>query len=252
MLDLEEAATRLARVRGVMAALDLDLLLAVDLSRDEILRGNQRWLTGYIPIGGPAAALLGRDGPIELISDRIGKPVTEYYRSQAIPIEPVSGFSPGLLAERVLRRSPRRLGIMEPDAPADDACSRLVQSSAGARPGRRLHGHRAPAPTEKRKRARTDPQELRDSGLGLGACAGHPPGRPTQLRGDRRCRAPDAPARRGRRVQPPPAAAVPGATDAVAGEHRTDRYRYPLPAGGVAAIPGLLRAVDDPGDQPGG
>ncbi len=116
MLDLEETGTRLARVRDVMAALDLDLLLAVDLSRDEILRGHQRWLTGYIPIGGPAAALLGRDGPIELISDRIGKPVTEYYRSHAIPIEPVSGFSPRLVAERVLRRSPRRLGVMEPDA----------------------------------------------------------------------------------------------------------------------------------------
>ena len=99
-----------------MVALDLDLLLAVDLSRDEILRGNQRWLTGYIPIGGPAAALLGRDGPVELISDRIGKPVADYIKTHALPIEPVSGFSPQLLAERVARRSPRRIGVAEPDA----------------------------------------------------------------------------------------------------------------------------------------
>ncbi len=116
MLALSEATARWAGVRRVMAALDLDLLLAVDLSRDEILRGNQRWLTGYIPIGGPAAALLDRDGSVELISDRIGKPVAEYYRSQALPIEPVSGFSPQLVADRVARRAPRRLGIAEPDS----------------------------------------------------------------------------------------------------------------------------------------
>lgn len=116
MLDLEEATARSARVRRLMADLDLDLLLAVDLSRDEILRGNQRWLTGYIPIGGPAAALVGRDGSIELISDRIGKAVTDYFKSRDLPIEPVSGFSPQLVAERVGRRSPRRLGIAEPGA----------------------------------------------------------------------------------------------------------------------------------------
>lgn len=116
MLDREEADERWARVRRLMADLDLDLLLAVDLSRDEILRGNQRWLTGYIPIGGPAAALIGRDGSIELISDRIGKAVPQYFEARDLPIEPVNGFTPELVAERVGRRSPRRLGIAEPAA----------------------------------------------------------------------------------------------------------------------------------------
>ena len=116
MFDLAEATNRWGRVRRLMEECDLDALIAVDVSRDEILRGNQRWLTGYIPIGGPAAALLGRDGSIELISDRIGEAVTEYFKSRQLPIEPVTGFSASLVAERVGRRAPRRLGIAEPEA----------------------------------------------------------------------------------------------------------------------------------------
>ena len=97
----------------MMEARDLDLIVAVDLSRDEILQGHQRWLTGYIPIGGPAAVLLGRDGSIELVSERIGKPVTDYYKSHGFPIELTNGFSPSLLANRIANRKPRRLGVTE-------------------------------------------------------------------------------------------------------------------------------------------
>lgn len=116
MFDLTEATARWERVTQLIAEHDLDALLAVDLSRDEILLGNQRWLTGYIPIGGPAAALIHRDGEIELISERIGLPVTEYYKAHDFPIGLVNGFSPHLVAERVTRRSPKRLGIVEPDS----------------------------------------------------------------------------------------------------------------------------------------
>jgi Xaa-Pro aminopeptidase len=116
MVDLTEASARWARVAQLMAEHDLDALLAVDLSRDEILLGNQRWLTGYIPIGGPAAALIHRDSEIELISERIGAPVTEYYKTHGFPIGLVNGFSPHLVAERVTRRGPKRLGIVEPDS----------------------------------------------------------------------------------------------------------------------------------------
>jgi Xaa-Pro aminopeptidase len=113
MFDLKEAQARWARVGRLMVEHELDALLAVDLSRDEILLGNQRWLTGYVPIGGPAAALVHRDGEIELISERIGVPVTEYYNAHGFPIGLVNGFSPRLVAERVMRRSPKRLGIVE-------------------------------------------------------------------------------------------------------------------------------------------
>src|ERR1700678_3951199 len=116
MFDLAEATSRWARVTQLMADHDLDALLAVDLSRDEILLANQRWLTGYIPIGGPAAALIHRDGEIELISERIGVPVTEYYKKHGFPIGLVNVFSPRLVAERVTRRAPKRLGMVEPDS----------------------------------------------------------------------------------------------------------------------------------------
>jgi Xaa-Pro aminopeptidase len=116
MFDLAEATARWARVTQLMGEHDLDALLAVDLSRDEILLGNQRWLTGYIPIGGPAAVLIHRDGEVELISERIGVPVTEYYKAHGFPIGLVNGFSPQLVAERVTRRAIKRLGIVEPDS----------------------------------------------------------------------------------------------------------------------------------------
>ncbi|MFB6549436.1 M24 family metallopeptidase [Streptomyces sp. NPDC056405] len=112
-MDREEAVFRWARVRRLMEEHDLDALVAIDYSRDEILSGTQRWLTGYIPIGGPAAALFCRDGHVELISERIGKPVTEYYRSHEFPIELVGGFSHQLIAERITRQATKRLGIAE-------------------------------------------------------------------------------------------------------------------------------------------
>ncbi len=116
MFDISAAAARWARIRETMARLDLDLLIAVDLSRDEILTGSQRWITGYIPVGGPAAALVHRGGAIELISDRIGKPVTEHYRANGFPIELVGGFSPQLITQRIARYAPKRMGFAEPDS----------------------------------------------------------------------------------------------------------------------------------------
>ncbi|MFB7091462.1 M24 family metallopeptidase [Streptomyces sp. NPDC056296] len=113
MMNRDEAFARWARVRRLMDEHELDALVAVDRSRDEIQAGAQRWLTGYIPVGGPAAALLDRDGRIELISERIGRPVAEHYAAQDLPIELVNGFSDRLLAERISRRRPRRLGIAE-------------------------------------------------------------------------------------------------------------------------------------------
>ena len=98
----------------MMTEQNLDALVAIDFSRDEILLGSQRWLTGYIPVGGPAAAILHRDGHIELISERIGAPVAENYRSNAFPIELVNGFSAELLVERITQLRPARLGIAEP------------------------------------------------------------------------------------------------------------------------------------------
>ena len=114
MLDLDEATTRWARVRKVLETFDVDLLIAVDLSRDEILSGHQRWLTGYVPVGGPAAALLGRAGSVALVSDRIGKPASAYYKGNGFPIDMVNGFTPPLLAELVAGRQPRRVGIADP------------------------------------------------------------------------------------------------------------------------------------------
>ncbi len=109
MLNSADATDRWTRVQRMMAELDLDLLVAVDLTRDEIMLGHQRWLTGFIPIGGPAAVLFGRDGSVELMSERIGKPVTEYFKAQNLPIELFNGFSASILADRIARRqsSPR-------------------------------------------------------------------------------------------------------------------------------------------------
>ena len=125
MFELAEATARWARVREMMAEADVDLLVAVDLTRDEILLGHQRWLTGYIPIGGPAAVLLGRDGSVELVSERIGKPVAEHYRAAGFPIELVNGFSATLLAERIGRHGPRRVGIAETGSFSAEAAALL-------------------------------------------------------------------------------------------------------------------------------
>ena len=114
MINLKEAAVRWARVREIMVAQDLDVVVAIDLSRDEILMGQARWLTGYIAVGGPCAALVHRNGGIELISERIGQPASQFYRSNGFPIELINGFSFGLLADRIAASAPRRIGIAEP------------------------------------------------------------------------------------------------------------------------------------------
>lgn len=114
MIDVEEATGRWERVRRLMVARDIDVLLSIDLSRDEILLGNQRWLTGYSPVGGPAAALLHRDGHVELISERIGKPTTDFYWNNGFAIELVNGFSTMLLAARITGLAAQRIGIAEP------------------------------------------------------------------------------------------------------------------------------------------
>jgi len=125
MLDLDEAGSRWARARAMMRARDLDVLIAIDVSRDEILLGHQRWLTGYVPIGGPAAVLLFRDGAVELVSERIGKPVAEHCRAQGLPIDLVNGFSPCLIAERVARHGALRVGVAEPAAFAWEVAAAL-------------------------------------------------------------------------------------------------------------------------------
>ncbi|WP_428390883.1 M24 family metallopeptidase [Lichenicoccus sp.] len=130
MFDLSEATARWARVSQMMQSNDLDLVLATDLSRDEILLGHARWLTGYIAIGGPAAALVHRNGHVELISERIGMMVPEYYKAHALPIEPIEGFSPALLAERITRHRPRRLGIAEPQTLSSAIAGSLGGQSA--------------------------------------------------------------------------------------------------------------------------
>ena len=113
MLDLAEASLRWERVVGMMAALDLDVLIAIDSSRDEIQQGHQRWITGYNPVGGPAAALIDRDGSVELISDRIGTPTAEYYSAQALPVTLVNSFSISTILDRLARRQPNRIGVAE-------------------------------------------------------------------------------------------------------------------------------------------
>ena len=115
-LDSSEATTRWHRVRGLIKELDLDLLVAVDASRDEILQSNARWLTGYIPIGGPAAAIVTRTGDVELVTDRIGQPVVDYYAAHDIPIRLTSAFSPHLLAERIAHYAPKRVGAVEAES----------------------------------------------------------------------------------------------------------------------------------------
>ena len=98
-----------------MADHDLDMVLAIDWSRDEILLGNQRWLTGFIPVGGPAAVLLGQDGFIELITQRIGHPVRSYYQANGFQISLVDAFSASVISERIARHRPLRLGLADFD-----------------------------------------------------------------------------------------------------------------------------------------
>lgn len=131
MITREEAEARWEQVRCMMARLDLDAVVAIDLSRDEILLGNQRWLTGYIAVGGPAAVVLYRDGRVDLLSERIGQPAAGYYKTNEFPIELVSGSPNTLLAQRLAEFEPRRVGIAEP-ATFSHALGATLQRAAPA------------------------------------------------------------------------------------------------------------------------
>ena len=128
MFNVSEAASRWSSIGGMMRQLDLDVLVAIDLSRDEILLGHQRWITGYIPIGGPAAALVDREGSVELISDRLGKPVTDHYRGEGFPIALTSGYSARLVAERVALHAPRRVGLVETESASSALAAALLEA----------------------------------------------------------------------------------------------------------------------------
>ena len=114
MLDLADVSSRWPRVVDLMARHDLDVLIAVDTSRDEIMLGGQRWLTGFTPLGQPATALVFRDGHVELISAMLGRTAPAFYGASGLPIELVPGFSPALIAERVARVNAKRVGVAEP------------------------------------------------------------------------------------------------------------------------------------------
>ena len=113
MLDLGDLSSRAARASQLMNELDLDVLIAIDWSRDEILFSHQRWLTGFTPLGGPAAALVFRDGHIELLSAWLGRTVPAFFAGSGLAVETVAGFSPALFAERIGRASPKRVGYVE-------------------------------------------------------------------------------------------------------------------------------------------
>ncbi len=151
MLDLADVSRRWPRVIDLMARHDLDVLVAIDTSRDEIMLGGQRWLTGFTPLGQPAAALVFRDGHVELISAMLGRTAPAFYGASDLPIELVPGFSPALIAERIARVGAKRVGVGEtatlaaniadavratPSAPelvdvaADFLALRLVKSAA--------------------------------------------------------------------------------------------------------------------------
>ena len=94
----------------MMADRDLDVVIAIDLSRDEIGQSSRRWLTGFSPLGSPAAALLHRDGRMELISRPTGMLAPEYYKAHGLQVEVLQGLFPqSLLADRIGRSCPGRL-----------------------------------------------------------------------------------------------------------------------------------------------
>lgn len=113
MLDLSDLAGRHARVTTMMERLDLDAIIAIDTSRDEILLSHQRWLTGFTPIGGPAAAIVFRDGRVELLSVWLARTVPAFYAGCGLPIETVAAYSPDAFAERLARVGARRVGYAE-------------------------------------------------------------------------------------------------------------------------------------------
>ena len=113
MIDLQETAARRARVTQLMDQHDLDVLVVIDLSRDEVMGGHQRWLTGFVPFGSPAAALLYRDGSTDLLAQWLGPPQTEFYAGSEPPVTMVRGFSFPTMAERIGQRGAKRVGYVE-------------------------------------------------------------------------------------------------------------------------------------------
>lgn len=113
MLDMNELAGRWKRVAAMMQSIDLDVVVAIDTSRDEVLLGGQRWLTGFTPLGGPAAALVYRDGRVELLSAWLGRVAPAFYAESGLPIETVPLYSPEVFAERVSKVAAKRVGYVE-------------------------------------------------------------------------------------------------------------------------------------------
>ena len=107
-----ELLARWERVRRLMAEQDIDCIVALDLSRDDVMLSSQRWLTGYVPIGMPCAGLLTRGGAVELIGPMLGLPAADFYKG--MPVQLTAGFSIQLIADRVAKHAPLRIGVVEP------------------------------------------------------------------------------------------------------------------------------------------
>jgi Xaa-Pro aminopeptidase len=108
-----ELTSRWKRVRHVMEEQDIDLVVALDLSRDEVLLSTQRWLTHFVPIGFPVSVVIAREGKPQLCAPMIGAPAIDYYETYNVPIECIPGFSLNSLAQLVANHGPRRIGIVE-------------------------------------------------------------------------------------------------------------------------------------------
>jgi Xaa-Pro aminopeptidase len=114
--DVKELRSRWLRVRKVMKERDLDAVIAVGLSRDEILSGQQRWMTGFIARGGPAAVILTKDG-VEIFYGRWSSLVKEFYKSNfGSEVNLVDGVAPATIADRVAKLGLRRIGIGESES----------------------------------------------------------------------------------------------------------------------------------------
>ncbi len=111
MLGLKDLASRHARVRAMMERQDLDAVIAIDASRDEILLSWQRWLTGFTPLGGPAAAVVYRDGRVELMSQWLGRTVPAFFEASGLSIQTVPSYSPATFCERL--GAAKRIGVAE-------------------------------------------------------------------------------------------------------------------------------------------
>lgn len=116
MLEPAEALPRWTRVRQLMSDNDLDAVLAWDRSRDEILHSHQRWLTGIAPEGLPAGVLIHRDGAVDLLGPwRIGEERVSRHAAGGFPVEAVLVLSTADFTAHLAKRSPKRIGIAEPN-----------------------------------------------------------------------------------------------------------------------------------------